>query len=51
MPKFTNELAVLVPSPFGIEIAVAKLRKYRSLHSDRILAERIEAGGETYWDP
>jgi hypothetical protein len=31
-----------------IEIAVAKLKRYKSPGSDQILAELIQAGGETY---
>jgi hypothetical protein len=30
-----------------VEIAVAKLKKYKSAGSDEILAERIQVGGET----
>jgi hypothetical protein len=39
----------LVPesSPFEVEIAIAKLKRYRSLGNDQILAELIQAGGET----
>jgi hypothetical protein len=35
------------PSPFEVEIAVAKLKKYKSPGSDQILAELIQAGAET----
>jgi hypothetical protein len=35
------------PSPFEVKIAVAKLKSYRLLGSDQILAELIQAGGET----
>jgi hypothetical protein len=39
----------LVPDscPFDIEIAIAKLKKYKSPGSDKIPAELIQAGGET----
>jgi hypothetical protein len=39
----------LVPdlSPFGAEIANAKLKSYKSPGSDQILSEMIQAGGET----
>jgi hypothetical protein len=37
------------PRPFEGEIAIAKLKKYKSPGSDQILAELIEAGGETLW--
>jgi hypothetical protein len=35
------------PSPFEVEIATAKLKKYKSPDSDQIPAELIQAGGET----
>jgi hypothetical protein len=34
-------------SPFDVEIAIAKLKKYKSPESDQILAELIQAGCET----
>jgi hypothetical protein len=34
------------PSPFEVEIAIAKLKKYKLPGSNKILAELIEAGGE-----
>jgi hypothetical protein len=34
------------PSPFEVEIAIAKLKKYKSPGSDQIPAELIQAGGE-----
>jgi hypothetical protein len=39
----------LVPGPshFKVEIAVAKLIKYKSPDSDKIQAELIQVGGET----
>jgi hypothetical protein len=38
----------LVPGPsrLEVEISIAKLKKYKSLSSDQILAELIQAGGE-----
>jgi hypothetical protein len=35
------------PSPFKVEIIIAKLKKYNSSCSDQISAELIQAGGET----
>jgi hypothetical protein len=35
------------PSPSEAEMAIAKLRKYKSPSTDQILAELIQAGGET----
>jgi hypothetical protein len=37
----------IVPSHLGIKIAIAKLKKCKSLCSDQIAAELIQAGGET----
>jgi hypothetical protein len=39
----------LVPGPSGleVEIAIVKLKKYKSLCSDEIPVELIQAGGET----
>jgi hypothetical protein len=37
------------PSPFEVEIAIVKLKSYKSPGSDQIPAELIEAGGETLW--
>jgi hypothetical protein len=39
----------LVPGPshLDVEIAIAKLKKYKSVYSVRIQAELIQAGGET----
>jgi hypothetical protein len=41
--------APLVPDPSHLEvdISIAKLKKYKSLGSDEILAEVYQAGGET----
>jgi hypothetical protein len=38
---------VRIPSPFEVEIAIAKLKKYKSPVSDEIPAELIQAGDET----
>jgi hypothetical protein len=43
----TAESIVPQPSPFEIEIAIAKLKKYISAVSDQISAELTLAGGET----
>jgi hypothetical protein len=43
----TAEPSVSEPSPFEVEIAIAKLKKYKSPGSDQILAELFQAGGET----
>jgi hypothetical protein len=45
--KHTAEPLVPEPSPFEVEIAIAKLKKYKSSGSDQISAEPIKAGGET----
>jgi hypothetical protein len=39
----------LVPGPsrLDVEITIAKLKKYKSPNSDQILAEMIQAGGQT----
>jgi hypothetical protein len=42
----TAEPLVPGPSRLEVEIAIAKLKKYKSLGSDQILAELIQAGGE-----
>jgi hypothetical protein len=34
------------PSPFDVEIAIAKLKSYESPGNDQIPAELIQAGGE-----
>jgi hypothetical protein len=41
----------LVPdfSPFGVDIAIAELKRYKLPGSDEILAELIQAGGEIWW--
>jgi hypothetical protein len=43
----TAELLLPDPSPFEVEIAIAKLKSYKSPGSDQIQAELIQAGGET----
>jgi hypothetical protein len=43
----TAEPLVPEPSPFEVEIASAKLKKYKSPGSDQIPAELIQSGGET----
>jgi hypothetical protein len=45
----TFELLVPDPSSFEVEIATTKLEWYKSPGSDQILAELIQAGGETLW--
>jgi hypothetical protein len=36
-------------SPFEVEIAIAKLKKYKSPGRDQIMAELIQEGSETLW--
>jgi hypothetical protein len=43
----TAEPLVPGPSRLDVEIAIAKLRKYKSPGSDQIPTELIQAGGET----
>jgi hypothetical protein len=43
----TAEPSVPEPSPFEVEIAIAKLKMYKLPGSDQIPAELIQAGGET----
>jgi hypothetical protein len=42
----TAEPLVLDPSPFEVEITIAKLKRYKSPGSDQIPSELIQAGGE-----
>ncbi|PNF43474.1 hypothetical protein B7P43_G10812 [Cryptotermes secundus] len=42
----TAELLVPNPSPFEVESAIAKLKRYKSPGSDQILPELIQAGGK-----
>jgi hypothetical protein len=44
----TAEPLVPGPSRLEIEIAIAKLKKYKSSGSDQIPAELIQAGGEMF---
>jgi hypothetical protein len=37
------------PSPFEVEIAIVKLKRYKSPGIDQILAELMQAGGEILW--
>jgi hypothetical protein len=37
------------PSPIEVEIAIEKLKRYKSPGCDQILAEPMQAGGETLW--
>jgi hypothetical protein len=43
----TAELLVFDPSPFEVEITIAKMERYKSPGSDQILVELIQSGGET----
>jgi hypothetical protein len=43
----TAELLVPGPSPFEVETAIEKLKRYKSPSSDEIPAELIQEGGET----
>jgi hypothetical protein len=47
MELHTTELLVPNPSPFEVEIAITKLKRYKSSGSDQIQVELIQAGGET----
>jgi hypothetical protein len=47
----TDEILAPGPSHLEVEIAVAKLRKYKSPDSNSIPAELIEAGGEILLSP
>jgi hypothetical protein len=44
---YTAEPLVPEPSPFKIEIPIAKLKSYKSPSSDQIPTELIQVGGET----
>jgi hypothetical protein len=48
IPNLLYTAKPLVPGPsrLEVEIAIAKLKKYKSPGSDRILAEVIQAGGQ-----
>jgi hypothetical protein len=43
---YTAEPVVIHPSSFEVEIAIAKLKKYKSPGIDEIPAELIQAGHE-----
>jgi hypothetical protein len=43
---YTAEPLVPYPIPFGVEIAIAKLKRYKSSGGNQIPAELIQAGGE-----
>jgi hypothetical protein len=43
----TAEPLVTDPGPFEVKIAIAQMKKYNSPGIDQILAEVIQAGGET----
>jgi hypothetical protein len=43
----TAEQLVPDPSPVDIEIAIAKLKRHKSAGNIQILAQLIQAGGET----
>jgi hypothetical protein len=43
----TAEPLVSEPSSFKVEIAIEKLRRYKSLGTEQILAKLIQAGGNT----
>jgi hypothetical protein len=45
----TAEPLVPDPSPFETETAIAKSKRYTSPSSDQIMAELIQAVGETLW--
>jgi hypothetical protein len=47
MNTHTAEPAVPEPSLVKVEIAIGKLKRFKSLGSDQILAKLIKAGGET----
>jgi hypothetical protein len=43
----TAESFIPEPSSFEVEIALERLNQYKSLGTDQILAELIQAGGNT----
>jgi hypothetical protein len=49
MDIHTDEPLVPEPSLVEVEIAIGKLRSYKSPGTDQILAELIKAGGETLY--
>jgi hypothetical protein len=42
----TAEPSATDPSPFEVEIAIAKMKRYKSPGSDQLPAELIQAGGK-----
>jgi hypothetical protein len=49
MDIHTAEPLVSEPSLVGVEIAIGKLKSYKSPGTDNILAKLIKAGGETLY--
>jgi hypothetical protein len=49
MDAHTTETLVPEPSPVEVEIAIGKLKSYKSPGTDNILAEVIKVGGETLY--
>jgi hypothetical protein len=49
MDTHTAEPLVSEPSLVEVEIAIGKLKSYKSPGTDQILAEMIKAGGETLY--
>jgi hypothetical protein len=45
--RHIDEPLVPDPSPFGVEIAIAMLKRYKSPGNDQSPAELIQVGGET----
>jgi hypothetical protein len=45
---YTAGLLILDPRTFKVETAIAKLKRYKSPGSDKIMAELVPAGGETF---
>jgi hypothetical protein len=49
MELYTAEPLVTKPSPTEVGIAIEKLKMYKSLGTNQILTELIQAGGETLY--
>jgi hypothetical protein len=49
LDRNTYSWAISIWSSPEVEIAIAKLKRFKSPGSDQILAELIQAGGETLW--
>jgi hypothetical protein len=47
MEIHVTEQLLSEPSPLGVEIDIEKLKRYKSLGTDKIPAELIQAGGKT----